>query len=387
MRPALEVALWGVCRLVALTTLALPYGYYIPSDLTVFADWGDALARGATISGEVWQYPAGVALLLGLVGEIGGGTATLVSVILVADLAVLVILRRSPGAVLWAVSPLFVGPIMLTRLETVVTLTAVAGLVARSPFVSGLWLGLGASLKLWPGVLVTAVRRRAVPRTVAATAAFLAVTAAAAVAFSAPSFVGNQSGRGLQVESVAAWPFMVARALGAPVELVHRNGSTEVAGPAADVTAALMLPLTGVVVLSFLVWSWRRLRPSGVADAAAHSLTVVMVLLLTSRVLSPQFIVWALGLCALILTVRPVPRPLVVCLLGSALLGQVLYPHAYVDFLEGGMVGLAVQTARLALLLGAGWFTWRTVSDLARDQREPSRVERAPAHQQSAPAS
>ena len=369
MRVVWEVTLWVFCVLVAFATLALPYGYYVPSDLTVFADWATELAGGAAISGDTWQYPAGVALLLGLVGKLGGGTAALVVLILAADLAVLLLLRRSRGALLWAVSPLFVGPIMLTRLETVVTLTAVAGLLARSPIASGLWLGVGASLKLWPGALVTAVRQGAFVRLVAAAAAFVAVTLAAFIAFDAPAFVANQSSRGLQVESLAAWPFMVARAFGAPVELVYRNGSTEVAGPVADTVATLLLPLTALLVAAILIWSWRHLRPSGVADAAAHSLMIVMVLLLTSRVLSPQFIVWALGLCALILTARAVPRALVGCLLGSALFAQVLYPHAYLDFLDGGPLGLAIQSARLALLVAAGWFSWRVTSDLAQAVR------------------
>lgn len=355
-----------VCRMVALTTLALPYGRYVPSDLSVFAGWAEDLAEGVGITGDLWQYPAGVALLLGVVGSLGGGTMALVGLILAADLAVLCLLRRTRGALLWAVSPLFVGPIMLTRLETVVTLTAVAGLMTRSPLASGLWLGAGASLKLWPGALVTAVRERALLRSVAAAVALIAVTLAAALAFDAPAFVGNQTSRGLQVESVAAWPFMAARALGAPVELVYRNGSTEVVGPLADAAATLLLPLSALLVAAILIWSWRHLRPSAVGDAAAHSLVVVMALLLTSRVLSPQFIVWALGLCAVILTARAAPRPLVTCLLGSALLGQILYPHVYLDYLDGGLLGLIIQTSRLALLIGATWFSWTTACALAR---------------------
>lgn len=368
MRVVWEVALWVACVLVAFATLALPYGYYVPSDLTVFAAWAEDLAGGVAVTGDTWQYPAGVALLLGLVGVVGGGTVTLLVLILAADLAVLLLLRRSRGAVLWAVTPLFVGPIMLTRLETVVTLTAIAGLLARTPMSSGLWLGVGASLKLWPGVLVTAVRERAFVRLAVAATAFAAVTLAAAAAFDAPAFVANQGRRGLQVESLAAWPFMVARAFGAPVELVYRNGSTEVAGPLADTVATLLVPLTALLVAALLIWSWRHLRPSGVADAAAHSLTIVMALLLTSRVLSPQFIVWALGLCALILTARAVPRALIACLLGSALFAQVLYPHAYLDLLEGGAIGLALQTGRLALLIGATWFTWTALSAHARSR-------------------
>ena len=178
--------------------------------------------------------------------------------------------------------------------------------------------------------------------------------------------MANQSRRGLQVESLAAWPFMVARAFGAPVELVIRNGCTEVAGPIADATAALLVPVTGLILATLGMWSWRHLRPAGIYEAGAHSLTIIMALLLCSRVLSPQFIVWPLGLCGLMLKVRAVPRPLVACLLGSALLAQVLYPHAYLDFLDGGPIGLVIQSARLVLLVSAAWFSWRAILGLAQ---------------------
>lgn len=370
MRLVAEATLWVACRLAALSTLALPLGYYVPSDLSVFDEWATSLAAGTPITGDLWQYPAGVALLLGIIGVSGGGTPALLGVILAADLAVLILLRRSAGALLWAISPLFVGPIMLTRLETLVALTAVAGLLARSSHGAGLWWGVGASLKLWPAALVTAIPGRALARAAWAAAAFAVVTSAAALAFEAPPFLGNQGRRGLQVESVAAWPFMLARALGAPVRLVSRNGSMEVAGPLADTIAILLLPVAAGAIGAFLVWSWRRLKPADAHSVAAHSLVVVLLFLTTSRVLSPQFIVWAIGICALMMAAGHVRGALVACLLGSAFFAQVLYPHAYVDYLSEGGIGLAVQTTRLALLLAALVLAWREVVRLAASRSE-----------------
>lgn len=349
--------LYIVCRLVALLTLALPDGDYIPSDLGLFARWAESLGTGHAIEGDRWQYPPGVALLLGAIGRVGGGSATIMVLICAADIAVLFILGRSRGALLWAVAPLFVGPMMLTRLETLVTLTAILGLTARSAGTSGVWLGLGASLKLWPGVLTLVDHRGAARRIFASLAVFGAVAIVAHLLFEVPSFLGNQAQRGLQVESLAAWPFLVARAFGAPVELISRNGSVEIDSTLADGIAAVLLPISMLVAGALATWGGRR-RPDSIHSRASVSLVVVLALLLTSRVLSPQFIVWAIGLLALALREAPMPPRLARWLLGSALLGQVLYPFAYVDFLEGGVLGLSIQTGRLALLVGAGWWAF-----------------------------
>lgn len=368
MRVAGEALLWLVSRAGAIAVLLLPNGYYIPSDLTVFAGWAEDLASGVPITSPLWQYPPGVAVLLGFVGWIGGGIWPILALIIAADAAVQYVLRRSPGAILWAVAPLFVGPIMLTRLEPVVTLTAILGLGIGATR-SGAWLGLGASLKLWPAILALRLRDGLVRRSVAAAVAFSAAALTAGLFFQAPAFLSNQVRRGLQVESVAAWPFMVARALGAPIPLVTRNGSMEINSPVADSIAAVLLPLALLIATSIAIWAWRVPGASEIGTSALVALAIVLALMLTSRVLSPQFIVWPIGLLALALRDGRGPHRITGCLLGSAALGLALYPFAYVDFLTRGWVGLAIQTGRLGLLVAAATFAWQAI-------RPPSALER-----------
>ncbi len=351
LRPTTTWAVWLAARLVAILTLGLPGGDYVPSDLHLFALWSDALAHGTTISTDAWQYPPGVALVLAAAGLTQHSFAALLVVIVGSDAVLMARLVRTRGALLWALAGLLVGPMMLTRLDTLVTLVAVLGLTAPVATRSGLLLGLGASLKLWPGLLVSAPRGAVVRRALAAAAAYAATALVARALVASPSFVGNQEARGLQVESVAAWPFMLARTLGAPVDLVFRNGATEVAHSAADLVARWLLPLGVAAALVVLAWAWLRVPAADTGTAALVSLLVVLVLLVTSRVLSPQFDIWVLGLCALAQAHTRVPRTVLLPLAGTALAAQLLYPTGYPSFLAGGWVGLTIQTVRLVLLL------------------------------------
>ena len=273
--------------------------------------------------------------------------------ILAADIAVQWITRGTSGGLLWAVTPLLIGPIFLMRLDTVVTALAVYGIAAGRRWVrAGILLGLGGAMKLWPLLLGAAYARSdALRRTAVGAGLYFGVALVATLAVGSTAFVANQSARGLQMESVAAWPFMVANALGADVDLVFRYGAIEVVGPLADGVAKALIPISITAVGVIAAWSWRT-RPEAVPSAIApRALVLVCVLLTTSRVLSPQFNIWLLGLVALAMAVTDWPTRGVVASGVSAVAAQILYPHAYTNFYNGGWFGLAVQTVRLAALV------------------------------------
>jgi len=347
-----EVALWLVVRTVVLFELALPDGRYISGDAGLFAGWGRTLASGAALSTDAWQYPPGFALLIAGIAALGGGATALLALNLACDLLILRLVRGTPGALLWALAPLAMGLMMLTHLDTVVAALAVVGLSRAPGWGRGLALGLGASLKLWPAALAGASRPRAAVRTaVAAALAYGATAVLARVLLGAESFTQNLAGRGLQVESLAAWPFMLARALGVDVPLDFRSGANEIALPLADDVARLLLPLSAVAVAGLWIWGWSS-GASARGRGLPMSLLLLVTLLLTSRVLSPQFSVWILALLALLVAHVRTPRPVVAAGFATAVLGHVLYPFAYDDFLAGGWPGLTIQTLRLAALLG-----------------------------------
>lgn len=345
-----ELALWLAVRTVVLFELALPDGRYISGDAGLFAGWGRTLASGSPLTTEAWQYPPGFALLIAGVAALGGGATALLALNLACDLLVLRLVRGTPGAILWDVAPLAMGLMMLTHLDTIVAAVAVVGLTRAPGWSRGVALGLGASLKLWPGGLSGASAQRPAIRTAIAVAVTYAGTALLArLLLGADAFAQNLRGRGLQVESLAAWPFLVARAAGLDVPLAFRSGANEIALPAADVLAQVLLPLSVLSVAALWAWGWlsgASTRDHGLPLAAL----LLVVLMLTSRVLSPQFNVWILAVLALLVATVPTSRWLVGTGLATAVLAHLLYPFAYDDFLDGGWFGLTIQTLRLAAL-------------------------------------
>ncbi len=343
---------WAAVRTVLVLLLLLPANASLPGDLKLFVAWSQELADGRFPAGEFWQYPPGFALVLVLVGSIGVPALGLVLLNLAADLGILWRLRGGAGGRFWALAPLCLGPIMLVRLDTLSTWAAVVGLGAAATWRSGLWLGIGASLKAWPAFLVVAFPWPAAWRRALAVVIVLVASAAmsALLLGATDPFVGNQQGRGLQVEAVAAWPFLAARAAGAEIDLAFRNGAIEVDTPLADAIARGLPVLTLLCVLVVALVGWRR----RLAAPDLGGLLVVLVMLTTSRVLSPQFGVWMIGLLAVVVGTRRTPRTLVVAVLGSALASQAVYPYLAQELLvDGTPLAVAVQGLRLALLVVA----------------------------------
>ena len=104
------------------------------------------------------------------------------------------------------------------------------------------------------------------------------------------------------------------------------------------------MTLTMVVAVAVLVrWRWRGLLDD--VPTADVLLTLVLTAMCTSRVLSPQYALWALGLLA-VCAVRPSAhvRQVGVLLVVSALAGQAVYPWLYASYLQGGAVATVVPT-------------------------------------------
>jgi hypothetical protein len=90
---------------------------------------------------------------------------------------------------------------------------------------------------------------------------------------------------------------------------------------------------------------------SAPADVALAALLVSIV---TSRVLSPQYDVWIVGVAAVtLLDPRSLMRTARWLLAGSILVTQAVYPFAYGSFLSGDWWAVLLQVVRIALLLAA----------------------------------
>jgi hypothetical protein len=107
-----------------------------------------------------------------------------------------------------------------------------------------------------------------------------------------------------------------------------------------------------------------RWRPEFAADAP---LAVTLLFLVASPVLSPQYVLWAIGLAAACLAARrTTQRPVALAILGVALLTVEVFPVGWPSLLNGSGTSTAVLVARNALLAAAAALSCRRVLSIAR---------------------
>ncbi len=379
-RQAVDWAIWVVLRLLLLAIIVewIPWPEQV-NDLTIYAGWVDSsLGSGRFPADEMWQYPplAGPVFVLGawLPGERFGFAV----LFLAFDALIMGMLtatsrrtQRFGGVRLWALLPLLVGPLLLARFDVVPTAFAVAAVLAagRHPALSGALAAAGAWLKVWPVLVLAAVRRGDLLRAgLGAVAVSVAIAGALTATMTEPwSFLTGQRDRGLQIESVAAWPFLVARLFGAQVHVVYRYGAHEVDAAGVELMARVATVATvlllGTVAVQRLRGALERIPGPDVALAA------VLFSVVGSRVFSGQYFIWLLGLAAVCLgdpTTRM--RRTVLLLVGAAAATQLIYPWLYTALLEGNPVAVLVQTARVGLTLAA---TGTALAVLLADRPSP----------------
>lgn len=341
-----------------------------------------------------WVYPAG-AMVPMLLPALGGTSSTvgyalgwcaLVTALDAATTAVL--LRREPaglpgpapdpsrtsdaGAWWWLAFLACLGPVALGRLDGVVAPLVVLALVAaaRRPGVAAVLLTMGAWVKVAPAALllplVLAARRplRTVLVPVAATCVVVVgLVAAGGGLGNIASFLVTQNTRGLQVESVGATPWMVARAWRPDVvaSLDPELITWQVHGPGTS-AATLVLDVVMVVALAALAGLLWFARLEGRAQEALlpGALALATVLVVANKVGSPQFLAWLAAPVVVLLarpggTSRRWRRAVAGTALVAAALTQVVFPWGYGDLVSGDplvTLVLALRNVALVVLLG-----------------------------------
>ena len=211
----------------------------------------------------------------------------------------------------FALSPLALGTVILSRFDFwpgALTIGAVAAFVGRRERLGFGVLGLAVAAKIYPLVLlplalVWTARRRGTRELWIGLGCFVGVLALFLVPFLilspggvAHSF-GTQLGRPLQIESLGASLLLAAQQLGiydATVESSH--GSQNLAGSLPDTFAALQTALQIVAVGA--VWALFAAKDRGREGLLAGSAAAVAAFIALGKVLSPQFLIWLLPLCA-----------------------------------------------------------------------------------------
>jgi hypothetical protein len=279
------------------------------------------------------------------------------------------------AGLIFAASVLAIGTIVATRYDAAVALCIALFLWAvsgRRWIIAGIAVGLGTALKLTPIVLLplplllaTTWRDRAKVAGPFAITAIVPFLADGAAAWTGVLTVFRYHGsRPLQIESVLATPLLLARISGAAgVSYGTANGAQTIIGPGAGALATLSGFFAAAALAAVLAFAVRA-RRRGMADErwivlAATALLLAVVV--PSKVLSPQYLVWLLPVVAL---VGRASRALTILLFAAVLLTGLEFPAMYWDFLrfETGPV-LVVAARNLALTIALGW----AVTLLARE--------------------
>ncbi|MDI3403069.1 glycosyltransferase family 87 protein [Streptomyces cavernicola] len=371
--PGRLLALWLTSRtlllLCVLKVLTVP-GPDVTSDVEViYQSWYEILRAGTFPLDDVtWQYPPAAALAVlspGLLPFLDYPTAFF-TLCCLCDAAVLALLRyagtrpgrRTTGAWAWTVGVPLLGPTAYARYDLMVTAVAVLALLAgvRHARVLGALVALGALLKVWPALLLLGtprgpVTRRAWPA--AAVTACVLLLAFTATMPGALAFLDFQRDRGTEVESLGALVLQVARAFGWPGRPQLNYGSVEFLGPYVPLVSAAAQALTALALGWLLLWRLRARTwsPSTPCDAA---FAAVLLFTTTSRVISPQYLLWLVGLAAVCLSYGAgrMRRPALLTLAATGVT-FLEFPVWFSHVVEGDALGVSLLLVRNGLLVAA----------------------------------
>lgn len=321
-----------------------------------------------------WVYPIGALPPMMLAGVFGDAAYPAVWLLLVAalDAAGLVLLARTSRAVAWwwLLATACLGPVALGRIDSIALPFALAGVlhVVRRPGVAAVLFTLAAWIKVWPAALVLAMvmaaqRRTAVITAAATTSAVIVVAALAAGARGQIfSFIGEQTGRGLQIEAPVTALWLWDAALGVRGTTLYYDRAlltwqvrgAGVAEAAAAMTAVLAIGVLVVVLLGLLAVRRRADPPATIALTALALVTAAVAL---NKVGSPQYFTWFVAPVALGMLAAPrLFRTPVVLVPILDVLTQLIYPWQYSKVTALDPVWLVVLDLRdLGEIVLIGW--------------------------------
>ena len=397
-RPLLLATVWLATRALMLWLLArderapLGIGGVAREVHELYARWYGVLAHGTFPSGDrLWQYPPGAGPVLVSPGLLPGLTyfQAFVLLTLAADALVAVALTRAGGrtgrslrgAALWTGGLPLLLHLPLARYDVQVTALAVISLLtfSRSTRVCGAFAALGALVKVWPALTLIGTPRGRTTReawTSAAVTAGVLLLALAALFRDPFDFLRQQGGRGVQIESLGGTALSFARHAGWPGQVRYRYGAMEFTGPYVSTIAALSLTLTVAAFGALLLWRLRARHwtPATPYDAA---LCAVLLFTVTSRVISPQYLVWLLGLAAVCLTSRhTTQRPVAALITAAAAASSLAYPVLYADVMECTWTGSLLMLVRNGLLVTAAALSFHRLwtAGIRADEIQPAGI-------------
>ncbi|CAN5323243.1 glycosyltransferase family 87 protein [soil metagenome] len=392
MRPSLRraaahpIALWAGFVVVhfVLGMLALYGPGYPLGDVTsVYQYWVEyGFSTGTWVGIDtVWVYPI-VALIPMLIAHLFGPdfyASTWLSLVMIVDaaaFAVILGLSRDSARVRvawwWLAFLLLLGPIAVTRIDSITVPFAIMGmlLLVTRPRLAAVLLTVATWIKVWPAALIAAAivtLRSRVTIVIAAAVGSVVIAAVALVLGGGAnllSFVSQQTGRGLQVEAPIAtfWMWDVVRG-GSTIYFDTAILTYQLHGPGVEIAASVMTPLLALVTAALLVMGILAIRRgiSAIEVLAPLSLAITIGLITFNKVGSPQFVTWLavpmiFGLAAAAAGRAASFRVPAILTLVIAFITQNIYPYLYDFLIRGNFVLILMLSARNILyLVLLGW--------------------------------
>lgn len=349
---------------------AIPFG-----DISLYNFWAYQASIGEGIYGlqTDWVYPVLAFLPIWLPFAFSPEhyeIAWLVMVFVINTVIAIVLNRpakiSSPAnaGYLYLLSLLLIGPVSISRIDVVSVVVALAGVVLlarNSEGFAATFFTLASWIKVWPAALFVALM--AISKIKLRLIAIGASISVGIIALgylvgngSVLSFVQTQQGRGIQIESVIATPWLWLAKLGiADIYFEEEILTNQVSGPFVDQisnssTALMFVGLSISFALALVA------KKRGASDLKVYSLTAlaaVLNLIVLNKVGSPQFMIWlAAALVAASYLGQRGWGILKGIILGIFALTQLVYPVFYIQLLALEDFPLVVITLRNFLLLG-----------------------------------
>lgn len=379
-----DVALWVAFAavhillcLLALLADGLPLG-----DVTlVYKMWAQHAVADSFIVGidSAWVYPI-VALVPIMGAAVFGFWAYeftwLAIVVILNGLAFGALIGRGtrpahPRVAWWWLAFLaLLGPIALGRIDSITVPLVILALlwVSDRPRAAGVLLTTATWIKVWPAAIIATVfiaarhRWQLFMTVVVTSVAIVFVACVLGGAANVFSFISQQTGRGLQIESPVSSIWLWRAVFHDPGSSLYYDNDLltfQVAGTGVDLVSGLMTPLLAVAVIAVTLIGALAVRAGASFTAVLPSLSLAMVatLIAFNKVGSPQFVAWLAApvIIGLVLRGRDFRTPAVlVALVG--LLTQVVYPYLYGYLLRLDAPMVAVLTVRnLLYFVIIGW--------------------------------
>ena len=380
LSPAWQLALFilVVCLIYCVlfnTVYKTPY-----SAMGVFLKYASLVMQGQVPYVDFsLEYPP-LALLFFVLPRLASSSIIIYTILYKAEvlLAILIglfliyLLARRLGKAPWKMMLVYtlciiaVGPIVAEQFDifsAILTLGSLYAYILGKNKTAWALLALGALTKIYPlflapVYLVIALRNRQYRAAGSGILTALLIGVIFAGPFvivgsdSIKSLVEYHLQRGIQLESTYSSFLLIFDKLGlTQVNTVFNFGSWNLAGGPVDALTKLSSYLLVILLLIAYWFIYRRTKPgkSQSTRIGAYALLVLCIVLITSKVLSPQYLIWLIPLLPLVLQRGRYIIMVVFILTGLAT--YYLFPQAYLDLMDLRTVPVVVLFIRNLLLV------------------------------------